>query len=300
MGPTAAWFLKKLNASYLPTPRRRFGQNFLNSPFVLSQMKEAISPKKNDCLIEIGPGQGALTEVLLPHVDHMDAVELDRDLIVFLKQKFLVPLGKLTLHASDVLKFDFHAWAKNYKNNNKIRIVGNLPYNISTELLFYLLTYLADIQDLHFLLQKEVVDRISAEVGTREYGRLSVLLQYYFHIEPLFLVPPESFYPAPKVMSQFVRLIPKENKNFSFIDIDIDIDIGFRELDEILKLAFQMRRKTLRNNFKNMTSFLGQPVTYEMLEDIFDRLKLSMDARPQNLSVKDFSAIAAELKKKII
>lgn len=256
------------------TPRKRFGQNFLQSDAVILQMVQAISPRAQDHLVEIGPGRGALTEPLLQAVDHLDVIELDRDLIPILKAKFLTT-GKLNIYESDVLKFDFKTLIQqDGRQNNKIRVVGNLPYNISTELLFYLFNFLSDLLDMHFLLQKEVVDRLAAPVGSSEYGRLSVLVQYYCDVEPLFLVQPESFYPIPKVMSQFVRLTPKPKE-------DLNLEVGFEKLDQLLREAFQMRRKTLKNNLRKLLS-----------DTDFQKLNINPEDRPQDLSLDQFVQLA--------
>ncbi len=265
--------------SYSHTPRKRFGQNFLKSDSVLAQMVQAISPRKLDLLVEIGPGQGALTGALLPHVNNLEVVELDRDLIPVLKNKFENNFqNKLNIHESDVLKFDFKKLIKNQNQNQnqKLRVVGNLPYNISTDLLFYLLDFLPDISDMHFLLQKEVIDRLAAPKGSSEYGRLSILIQYFCEVQPLFLVPPESFYPVPKVMSQFVRLIPRPPGFFK--------DVNYKNLDFVLRTAFQMRRKTLRNNFKNKIN--------NFTDEFLNSRNISPDARPQDLSIEDYVDLA--------
>jgi len=263
---------------YSHTPRKRFGQNFLKSDSVLAQMVQAISPRKLDLLVEIGPGQGALTGALLPHVDCLEVVELDRDLIPVLENKFLDHKvnnkNKLNIHESDVLKFDFKKLIKN--QDQQLRVVGNLPYNISTDLLFYLLDFLPNILDMHFLLQKEVIDRLAAPKGSSEYGRLSILIQYFCEVQPLFLVPPDSFYPVPKVMSQFVRLIPREPGFFK--------NINYKNLDFLLRTAFQMRRKTLRNNFKNKIN--------NFTDDFLRSRNISPDARPQDLSIEEYVDLA--------
>jgi len=234
-------------------------------------MVQAIAPKFPDLLVEIGPGQGALTGALLPYLNNLSAIEIDRDLISFLENKFK---NKLKIYESDVLKFDFKNLIKN--QNQKLRVVGNLPYNISTDLLFYLLDFLPDISDMHFLLQKEVIDRLAAPKGSSEYGRLSILIQYFCEVQPLFLVPPESFYPVPKVMSQFVRLIPRRSGFFK--------EVNYKNFDFLLRTAFQMRRKTLRNNFKNKI---------DLFSDDFLRSKnISPDARPQDLSIEEYVDLA--------
>lgn len=251
------------------TPRKRFGQNFLQDASIIDQMVAAVNPRAQDHIVEIGPGQGALTEPLIEVVDALDVVELDRDLIPILRVKFITT-GKLTIHESDVLKFDF---TNLIDQHGAIRVVGNLPYNISTQLMFYLLEYGQGVSDMHFLLQKEVVDRLAAEVGTSHYSRLSVWMQYHCDVEPLFLVPPESFYPVPKVMSQFVRLVPKSEKP----------DVGDeQEFKKLITQSFAMRRKTIRNNLKGIVDDAG-----------FEKAGILPTARAQDLSLDDFVRLKA-------
>ena len=263
------------------TPRKRFGQNFLNSEAVIVQMVKAISPRRGNQLVEIGPGQGALTDPLLNSLDpsaHMDVIELDRDLIPVLRAKFFKFLesSQLEIHEGDVLNFDFQELINSH-SPSALRIVGNLPYNISTDLLFYLLNFLPGLTDMHFLLQKEVVDRLAAPMGSSEYSRLSVLIQYYCEVEPLFLVSPDNFYPVPKVMSQFVRLIPRTgDKKFT--------PVNFKHLDQVLRTAFQMRRKTLRNNFKKSEAIFSDAALIS--------LEINPEDRPQNLKISDFVNLA--------
>lgn len=247
-------------------PRKRFGQNFLQNGAVIDQMVAAIRPQAGEHLIEIGPGQGALTKPLIDVLGHIDAVELDRDLIPLLNAE----LGEtITIHESDVLKFDFSSLIKQY---GKIRVAGNLPYNISTQLMFHVLQYADSVVDMHFLLQKEVVDRLAAAPSCKDYGRLSVMIQYHCEVEPLFLVQPESFYPIPKVMSQFVRLKPKANK-LPLKDLSV--------LEKLVTQSFHMRRKTLRNNLKGLLS-----------EDEIMALGIAPEVRAETLSLAQFVAMA--------
>lgn len=184
-------------------PRKRFGQNFLKDRAVLQQIVNAIAPCANDHVVEIGPGMGVMTQAILPHVKFLDAVELDRDLVAKLQR---LPLGNFSIHSADALKFDFCSLAR---AGEKLRIAGNLPYNISTPLIFHLLQQSHCIVDMHFMLQKEVVDRLAASPGERAYGKLGVMVQYYCRVEKLFNVAPEAFSPPPKVESAVVRLVPR-------------------------------------------------------------------------------------------
>src|SRR5574343_951651 len=181
--------------------RKRFGQNFLVDLGTIGAIISAIDPKRDETVVEIGPGLGAITEPLLQRVDHLHVVEIDRDLIARLKKQHAPE--RMTIHEGDALAFDFASIGKD------LRLVGNLPYNISTPLLFHLADYAEHVYDMHFMLQKEVVERMVAEPGDADFGRLSVMLQYRFYLEWLIDVPPESFEPAPKVDSAVVRLIPK-------------------------------------------------------------------------------------------
>ncbi|MDR2838168.1 MAG: 16S rRNA (adenine(1518)-N(6)/adenine(1519)-N(6))-dimethyltransferase RsmA, partial [Azonexus sp.] len=190
--------------------RKRFGQNFLVDSGVIAAIISAIAPQRADTVVEIGPGLGALTAPLLARLDHLHVVEIDRDLIARLKKSH--PPERLTIHEGDALDRDFAAIG------NDLRVVGNLPYNISTPLLFHLAEYADHIRDMHFMLQKEVVGRITAAPGDSEFSRLSVMLQYRFHLEWLLDVPPESFDPPPKVQSAVVRLIPKTTADLTAVD----------------------------------------------------------------------------------
>jgi len=183
--------------------RKRFGQNFLHDAGIIQRIVQAVSPQAAQRVVEIGPGQGAITLPLLEACGKLEVVELDRDLIQPLADK-AAGLGELIIYQQDVLKFDFRALA----GDDKLRVVGNLPYNISTPLLFHLIDQSTAIQDMHFMLQKEVVDRMAAVPGNRDYGRLSVMIQYHCKVDPLFRVRPGAFTPAPKVDSAVVRLTP--------------------------------------------------------------------------------------------
>jgi 16S rRNA (adenine1518-N6/adenine1519-N6)-dimethyltransferase len=211
--------------------RKRFGQNFLVDPAIVRRIVAAIDPRPGDRLIEIGPGLAALTDTLLAHVGRLEVVEIDRDLAARLAQRH--PPERLALHVTDALAFDFAA------RGPGLRIVGNLPYNISSPLLFRLLEQAAAIRDIHVMLQREVVDRMIAAPGTSAYGRLTVMLGYRFRIERLFRVPPGAFRPQPKVESAFARLCPLDPLPHRAIDHDT-----FRR---IVAAAFAQRRKTLRN-----------------------------------------------------
>ena len=220
--------------------RKRFGQNFLHDHHIINNILGSLFYNKDQHWVEIGPGQGALTESLLKDGVQLDVVELDRDLVHFLNN-FFAEYDNLTVHSSDALKFDF---ASLVTQDEKLHILGNLPYNISTPLMFHLLENSALIADMTFMLQKEVVDRICADPGTKKYGRLSVMMQYFCSTEHLFDVPPESFNPQPKVMSSIVRLVPHEHP-------PVIID-SVKSLNTVVTAAFSQRRKTLRNSLKKL------------------------------------------------
>ncbi|MGD8567244.1 MAG: 16S rRNA (adenine(1518)-N(6)/adenine(1519)-N(6))-dimethyltransferase RsmA [Gammaproteobacteria bacterium] len=219
--------------------RKRFGQHFLADTAVVQQIVNTIAVGESDHVVEIGPGLGVMTEAILPLARYLDAVELDRDLVSKLNQS--LPLGKFAIHSADALKFEFCSLVK---EQEKLRIVGNLPYNISTPLIFRLLEQLQCIEDMHFMLQKEVVNRLAASPGHGSYGRLSVMVQYYCRVEKLFDVAPDAFSPPPKVDSSVVRLIPHPKP-----PVDVQEKQTF---DKVVSAAFAQRRKTLRNNLKSM------------------------------------------------
>ncbi|MCP5410162.1 MAG: 16S rRNA (adenine(1518)-N(6)/adenine(1519)-N(6))-dimethyltransferase RsmA [Chromatiaceae bacterium] len=250
-------------------PRKRFGQNFLHDTGVIRSIISCIAPRPGDRLVEIGPGQGAITRELLAAVGSMDAVELDRDLIGPLAQ-LCAPLGELRIHNFDALKFDFCSLAD---AEGSLRVVGNLPYNISTPILFRLLDQARCIRDMHFMLQREVVERMSAEPGGKAYGRLSVMLQARCEVIALFDIGPEAFVPAPKVESAFVRLQPHHSPRYQIDDQDL-----FRQ---IVAAAFSQRRKTLRNALRMLMSEAG-----------IEEAGQAPGARAEQLPVAAFVALA--------
>ncbi|MBP9956464.1 MAG: 16S rRNA (adenine(1518)-N(6)/adenine(1519)-N(6))-dimethyltransferase RsmA [Pseudomonas sp.] len=225
---------------YQHRARKRFGQNFLHDAGIIHRILRAIYARPDQHLLEIGPGQGAITEGLLGSGARLDVIELDQDLIPLLKMRFgLDP--KFTLHQGDALKFDF---ARLVEGGEKLRVVGNLPYNISTPLIFHLLDHAAVIEDMHFMLQKEVVERMAAGPGGGDWGRLSIMVQYHCRVEHLFNVGPGAFNPPPKVDSAIVRLVPHAVLPHPAKD--------HRLLERVVREAFNQRRKTLRNTLKNL------------------------------------------------
>ena len=218
--------------------RKRFGQNFLHDKLVLDNITEAIAPQANDTLVEIGPGLGAMTGLLLKRLNHMHVVELDRDLVARLEKSFNP--AKLTIHAGDALRFDFSAIP--VAPGQKLRVVGNLPYNISSPLLFHLAEIAPLVQDQHFMLQKEVVERMVAAPGSKTYGRLSVMLQWRYDMKLLFIVPSTAFEPPPKVESAIVRMIP----------ISAPLPCDEETLAAVVMKAFSQRRKVIRNCLAGM------------------------------------------------
>jgi 16S rRNA (adenine1518-N6/adenine1519-N6)-dimethyltransferase len=250
--------------------RKRFGQNFLHDPNVIRSIVKSIRPKPGQNIVEIGPGLGAITEELLDGTDgYLNVVELDRDLIPGLNIKFFNMPG-FTIHEADALKFDF---ASLKDDDRQLRIVGNLPYNISTPLIFHLLSYSGLVKDMHFMLQKEVVQRLAAGPGHKNYGRLSIMAQYYCEIQHMFDVGPGAFKPAPKVDSAIVRLVPYAELPFPVKD--------HRTLENVVRESFSMRRKTLRNNLK-------RTITSEQLES----LGIDASLRPERLGLEEYTKIA--------
>ncbi len=248
-------------------PRKRFGQNFLVDAQVVSDIVMAISPARGDRVVEIGPGLGALTEPLLQRLDHLHVVEIDRDIVARLRKRYppdrVTTESRVTIHEGDALAFDFAALG------NDLRIVGNLPYNISTPLLFHLAACASQVRDMHFMLQKEVVERMVAEPGDSEFGRLSVMLQYRFWLEWLIDVPPTSFDPPPKVDSAVVRMIPRAPEALTAIDEGV--------LSRLVAAAFAQRRKMLRNNLKGI------------LDDAaFAELGIDPTRRAEDIAVADY------------
>ena len=254
--------------------KKRFGQNFLIDAGIIEKILLSIEPQPDDHVVEIGPGLGALTQPLLNTVNRLDVIELDRDVIPALDK--LEGSGKLYIHNTDVLNFDFTEFVRSHFGQGKLRIIGNLPYNISTAVLFHLIAHRNVIEDMHFMLQKEVVERIAAEAGSHDYGRLTVMLQVYFNVCPLFAVAPQCFRPVPRVDSAIIRLKPR-----SEAAIKADEHNSFEDL---VRQSFSQRRKTLKNTLKGMCS------TKQMLAAGVDPGK-----RPQQLDINDYVRLYREL-----
>jgi 16S rRNA (adenine1518-N6/adenine1519-N6)-dimethyltransferase len=246
-------------------PRKRFGQNFIKNQLVIDDIVRAIAPAREDVMVEIGPGLAALTVPLARALNTLHVIELDRDIVARLREQFAG--GNLVIHEGDALKFDFASLGK------QLRIVGNLPYNISTPLLFHLAEHIAHLRDIHVMLQKEVVERMVATPGGGDYGRLSVMLQYRFDMEKVLDVGPDAFYPAPKVDSAVVRMLPKVKREPQAQD-----EVQFAR---VVAAAFSQRRKTLRNTLRNILELAD-----------FDALGIDPGARAETLSVGDFVRIA--------
>ncbi|MDY0205552.1 MAG: 16S rRNA (adenine(1518)-N(6)/adenine(1519)-N(6))-dimethyltransferase RsmA [Pseudomonas sp.] len=257
---------------YQHRARKRFGQNFLHDSGVIDRIIRAISPHEGDRLLEIGPGQGALTEGLVSSAAQLDVIEIDLDLVTILKGKFALAKN-FTLHEGDALKFDF---ARLDPAPSSLRVVGNLPYNISTPLIFHLLNNAHLVRDMHFMLQKEVVQRMAAKPGGGDWGRLSIMVQYHCRVEHLFNVGPGSFSPPPKVDSAIVRLTPHAELPHQAKDV--------RALDRIVREAFNQRRKTLRNTLKNVLS----------AEEI-EAAGVDGSLRPEQLDMAAFVRLADQL-----
>jgi 16S rRNA (adenine1518-N6/adenine1519-N6)-dimethyltransferase len=251
--------------------RKRFGQNFLTDKHVLGNIIEAIDPRRGEAMVEIGPGLAAMTALLLKELDHMHVVELDRDLVARLEKAY--PREKLTVHSADALKFDFGALP--VPEGQKLRIVGNLPYNISSPLLFHLAEFADLVEDQHFMLQKEVVERMVAEPGTKAYGRLSVMLQWRYDMSLLFIVPPTAFDPPPQVDSAIVRMVPTRRK----------LAVDGATLEAVVQKAFSQRRKVIRN------CVAGMFTEAQLLEAGIDP-----GVRPENVSLEQYVALANILK----
>jgi 16S rRNA (adenine1518-N6/adenine1519-N6)-dimethyltransferase len=249
-------------------PNKLLGQNFLRDEAVLSDIVRCIKPELNQHIIEIGPGTGALTAKILPLVTSLDVIEIDKNLIPELK-KHCHNLGELHIHNFDVLEFDF---SKVRIGDELLRIVGNLPYNISTPLFFHLLHAVYYLKDMHFMVQKEVAERLVAEVGSKDYGRLTVMMRYFFDIEMLLIVPPEAFYPKPKVFSAFIRILPHKPK---LVANSIEM------LEKVVKLAFSQRRKMISNPLKSLIS------TTEL-----EKLGINPKNRAEDLTVEEFVQIS--------
>jgi 16S rRNA (adenine1518-N6/adenine1519-N6)-dimethyltransferase len=249
--------------------KKRFGQNFLHNDSVISDIVDAINPEPEENLVEIGPGLGALTEPVIERAKKLSVVELDRDLAERLRHHpFLAP--HLTIYETDALKFDFAQLATDEK---PLRIFGNLPYNISTPLIFHLLTFKDKVQDMHFMLQKEVVERMAAGPHCKAYGRLSIMTQYQCEVIPVMEIGPEAFKPAPKVDSAIVRLVPHRKIINPVKDISA--------LNTVCLAAFNQRRKTIRNGFKNLISVAQ-----------LESLNIDANLRPENLTIDEYIMLA--------
>jgi 16S rRNA (adenine1518-N6/adenine1519-N6)-dimethyltransferase len=251
--------------------RKRFGQNFLTDDNVLHHIIESIDPHKGEVMVEIGPGLAAMTALLLKELAHMHVVELDRDLVARLEKAY--PRERLTIHSGDALKFDYGSIP--VPDGQKLRVVGNLPYNISSPLLFHLADFAHLIEDQHFMLQKEVVERMVAEPGTKAYGRLSVMLQWRYDMALLFIVPPTAFDPPPQVESAIVRMVPTRRQ------LPADADA----LSAVVQKAFSQRRKVIRNCVAGM--FTEQQLVAAGIDP---------GVRPEAVALEQYVALANILK----
>ncbi|UDG82493.1 16S rRNA (adenine(1518)-N(6)/adenine(1519)-N(6))-dimethyltransferase RsmA [Candidatus Vallotia cooleyia] len=253
--------------------RKRFSQNFLIDTDVINRIVEEIQPQSADRLVEIGPGLGALTAPLLNRVQCLHAIELDRDLIARLRQRFG---KKLVLYAGDTLAFNFASLVDSAQIGASLRVIGNLPYNISSPLLFHLTSFADNVIDQHFMLQNEVVERMIANPGSKDYSRLTVMLQQRYAIEKLIKVPLESFKPAPKVDSAVVRMIPRPAADVQMVDST--------RLSEVVTAAFSQRRKMLRNTLACYRSRID-----------FDALSFDLSRRAEDIPVLEYVALAQQL-----
>ena len=250
---------------FIKRPRKRFGQHFLQNDAVISAIIQAISLKSDDVVIEIGPGRGALTYPLLKILHHLIVIEVDQDIV---SSWHNLNNPKLNIINSDVLKVKFNQWGQ------QTRLIGNLPYNISTPLLMHLFNYLNYIKDMHFMLQKEVVDRICASPGTKSYGRLTVMIQAFCDVSNIMDVEPNAFYPEPMVHSAVIRLTPLKKVHIHNKDL----------LKQLVAKAFAMRRKTLANNFKGLISM-----------EYLEKYGLNPKMRPEEVSVQQYITLANNL-----
>lgn len=249
--------------------RKRFGQHFLIDIAVVDAILDAIRPAIGDTLVEIGPGLGAITAPLLAQAGQLQVIELDRDLANSLRQRYANE-PKLVVHEADALRFDFR------QLGDGLRIVGNLPYNISTPLLFHLLNYRERIIDMHFMLQKEVVDRMAAGPGSRAYGRLGIMLGCFFQIDKLFTVDRLAFDPPPEVTSAIVRLVPLPADSYDIRDV--------ARLSELVATAFSQRRKTVRNALRHIAD-----------ETILKSVGIDPGLRPEAIAIGEYVRLANAL-----
>ncbi len=249
------------------TPRKRFGQNFLRDDTVVHRIVQSVGPKEGERLVEIGPGEGAMTRTFLDAGARIEAIEIDRDLAALLRQRFGRESG-FHLNEGDALKFDFGTLV----TDGPLRVVGNLPYNISTPLIFHLFSHAGVISEMTFMLQREVVERLCAQTGDSEYGRLGIMTQYFCQAEKLFEVGPESFYPPPKVVSAIVRLTPH---------VVPPVDVNPKALGRVVTQAFMQRRKTLRNALRDLFS-----------EEDLKGSDIDPGARAETLSLEAYARLA--------
>lgn len=254
-------------------PRKRFGQHFLSDKGIIDGIVDAIAPQAGQPMVEIGPGLAALTQPLVERLGRLTVIELDRDLALRLRLH-----GQLEVIESDVLKVDFTQLAQDWRARVeqpalKLRVVGNLPYNISTPILFHLLAHVAVIEDQHFMLQKEVIDRMVASPSTSDYGRLSVMLQWRYAMENVLFVPPESFDPPPRVDSAVVRMVPRE----------APVALNERLLEELVQVAFSQRRKLLRHTLGRWLEAKAYPGTFDT------------QRRAEEVPVDEYVALAAAM-----
>jgi 16S rRNA (adenine1518-N6/adenine1519-N6)-dimethyltransferase len=252
-----------------PKARKRFGQNFLHDQHIISDIISSISPQKDQHLVEIGPGRAALTEPLSQSCKKLDVIELDRDLVPLLRARF-INTEHLTIHQADALMFDYSTLVNS--DHEQLRVIGNLPYNITTPLLFHLLDHAQLISDMCFMLQKEVVQRICAQPDSKTYGKLSIMVQYQCEVEQLFIVPPDAFDPPPKVDSAIIYLKPRSKM--------LGGDVAIEALNELVSTAFSQRRKTIANTLKNKVS-----------QQILLDNGIDLKQRPETISVEQYVAI---------
>lgn len=251
--------------------KKRFGQNFLINPYIINEIVAIINPQKNDTIIEIGPGFGALTKSLIEYSNHVEIIEIDRDIVKTLEETFANK--PVTIHSADALRFNFTF------NNKPIRIVGNLPYNISTQLLFHLAQF-DNIKDMHFMLQEEVANRICAKPNSHAYGRLSIMMQYKFNCSKMLDVDKNNFDPVPKVQSAIIKLSPKEKSLWENVNVKI--------LNKVVTCAFNHRRKTLNNSLKSLIS-----------NDILKQLGIDANKRAENITIEEYLELSEQVEIKV-
>lgn len=241
--------------------KKKFGQNFLTDQYIIKEIVNHIKPLEQDNFLEIGPGMGAITTPILKKLDHISVIEIDPDMIDYLQKK--LPKENINIINNDVLLLS------NKELEVFDRIIGNLPYYISTEILIKMIDIFESLKDLHFMFQKEVAERITAKPKNKNYGRLSVLIQYFFDAEILFDIPPNAFSPSPKIKSSFIKLIPKKKKTLRFKNL--------KNFKKVIKTAFQFKRKTLKNNFKDILD-----------EENFNSIGINSQKRAEMLSIDEF------------